>query len=694
MKKKLALLLSALMVLGALAGCGAKNGPTAGQPEKTANTTSAGYSTDGSVIFDKDGVTVTTAGLDADPTSTDGEPIIWVDVRNAGAQDVYLGVTDGSVNGVVTEVLLVSFEEENGEYIGASYLGGQTIPAGDSARYALGYYGTNVPGIDLSQLGELEFCFTTSEDEYTWYDYKSEPVVITVDASIPAPDITALGTVAVDDDRMTLVVGDQDYDDWFGPMVYVYMLNKSDKFIGVSADSAELDGVACDYLLGGLAAAPGKAAAAFLSFDGEARELKGFENMTLNLTRYEGANSEEVDLNNGAVLDPITMQYPPQIWGAYENGGLSFEVQPKYNDHITVETPANDPDGILFAVSETASMEAGGYEGAGWLFSIGSVSEKKLHEMLGNDMSGAEVFAKGGDESYYIYYHPTDVRYERATPEEMERDQAQWTMLCDWAEQMRDKFVDQNGLEYAGFGNSELDMYVARAAWQDGVNYTVSTTEFGPLAGGGVDATRFAEFVLHGYFGDTDATEAPDGEYVVLEFPDEDVRIDFFFAPDAYARVTSGGQETLYQAGMWDDNVSYAEAMQGWYYALAEQAGVKRADESLRPYVGIWAEKIAGRGMVTIEPSVAPGKANISATWPDSAAVMNEWELFGVLEDDRLAYENGNWQVKEYDENGEGWTTDESYEETGYFYLNDAGELCWHDDRGMRDEDSAFIRVN
>ena len=397
-------------------------------------------------------------------------------------------------------------------------------------------------------------------------------------------------------------------------------------------------------------------------------------------------------MDSGTPIDPLNLVYPPQIWGEYENDGLHMSIQPKYNDLVTVDTDTGD--GMMFSVAETASMEAGGFDGSGWLFGIARESAEQVHELLCSDMSGMEVFAKDAEGNYYVYCHPTDVRYARATPEEMERDQAQWTMLCEWAESMKDKFVDQNGLEYAGFGNSELDMYVARAAWQDGVNYTVSTTEFGPVAGGGVDATRFAEFVLHGYFGDTDATEAPDGEYVVLEFPDEDVRIDFFFAPDAYARVTSGGQETLYQAAMWDDNVSYAEAMQSWYYALAEKAGVKSADESLTPYVGVWAEKIAGRGMVTIEPSVAPGKANISATWPDSAAVMNEWELFGVLEGDRLAYENGNWQVKEYDENGEGWTTDESYEETGYFYLNDAGELCWHDDRGLRDEDSAFIRVN
>ena len=690
MKKKIALLLSALMVLSVLAGCGAKE-PTAEQPEKTANTATAGYSTDGSVIFDKDGVTVTTAGLDTDPTSLDGDTIIWVDVRNAGTQDVYLGVTDGSVNGVVTDVLLVSFEEEDGEYIGASYLGGQTIPAGDSARYALGYYGTNVPGIDLSQLGELEFCFTTSEDEYTWYDYKSEPVILTVDASISTPDITTLGTVAVDDDKMTLVVGDQDYDDWFGPEVYVYLLNKSDKFIGISPDSAELDGVACDYLLGGIAAAPGKVAAAFLSFDGEARELKGFEKLTLNLTRYEAAKSEEVDLNNGTALAPVIMQYPPQVWGEYENGGLSFEVQPKYNDHITVETPTNDADGILFTVSETASMEAGGYDGAGWLFSIGNVSEKKLREMLGNDMSGMEVFAKGGDESYYIYYHPTDVRYERATVEEMARDQDQWTMLCEWAENVPMNLAEKNGLESKYFSNTAVDIYLARAAWMEGVNATLSTTEYGPVAVKGVDGTPYAEFVMHGFFDMVDDAEAPDGEYVVLSFPDDDVRLDFFFAPDNYVRVTSGGSETLYQAVWWDDDISNAEAMRGWYYAVAEEAGVKERDDSMLDYYGLWYEKIAGRGQIQCAASVAPNKVRITASWPDSAAVMNEWEMVATLEDGKLVYENGYWALKEYDESGEGWIQDESYEESGYFYLNGSGELCWHDDRAERDGDSEFI---
>ena len=35
--------------------------------------------------------------------------------------------------------------------------------------------------------------------------------------------------------------------------------------------------------------------------------------------------------------------------------------------------------------------------------------------------------------------------------------------------------------------------------------------------------------------------------------------------------MTSGGNETLYQAMWTDDDISYADAVQGWYYAAVAE---------------------------------------------------------------------------------------------------------------------------
>ncbi|MBR4473326.1 MAG: hypothetical protein IKS55_06770 [Oscillospiraceae bacterium] len=540
------------------------------------------FSPDGSVIFEKDGVKVTTAGLDDDPTVEGKYPIIWLNIENTGSRDVCLGVTNGSVNGFMTDVLLIRYTVDEGGYSGADYCFSLMIPAGSSNRYALGYYKINAPGVKDDVLGEMSFCFTEAKDEESWPDYYSDPVTIATGEEVENADIASLGTVVLDDEKLRLVFGEQDYDDWFGPEVCVYAENKTESFIGIGADSAEADGVACDYIYYGTTLAPGKMSANFMAFDGEIQRLKGFENLSVCFSIREAATRDEAEaMQNDVKIDPVSVQYPPQIWGEYENGGLKLEIQPKYNDLLSVQTPVDDPDGILFTVSETASLMAGSYEGAGWLFSVGTVSADQLHEMLCRDMSGVEVIAKSEDGGYYMYYHPTDVRYVRATTEEMFRDQDQWSMLCEWAADVRDSFAEKNGLEQAGFGNSELDMLVARAAWSDDANATLSTTEFGPASVKGTDGTRYAEFVLQGGFFENDDDKAPDGEYVVLNLPEEDMRVDFFFAPDAYARIVSGDHETLYQAMMVDDSVSYAEAMQSWYYDACRLAGIDAPDQKL-----------------------------------------------------------------------------------------------------------------
>ena len=80
-----------------------------------------GLGPDGSVLFEKDGVKVTTAGLDRDPTTEKEETIIWLDIENSGDKDAYLCVETGSVNGFMKEVYLIDFYMEDGEYYGGNY---------------------------------------------------------------------------------------------------------------------------------------------------------------------------------------------------------------------------------------------------------------------------------------------------------------------------------------------------------------------------------------------------------------------------------------------------------------------------------------------------------------------------------------------------------------------------------------------
>ena len=696
--KKLSALALALILALLCAACA--NAPTpaataepaaAAAPAPNAEPEPTGpFSPDGSVLFDRDGVKVTTDGLDLDPSSADADPIVWLKIENTGGRDLCLGVEEGVVNGVMADVTISEYEMKNGVPTYTNQAFSLPIPAGGSKRCGLGYYKNRAPGLSVDTLGEMELRFTLAESEYDWPYYTSAPLTIVTGETAEDVDLASLGTVVLDDDRLTLVIGEQEYDDFMGPLVYVYAENRSGVWLGLSADSAEADGVSCDYILYGDSVAPGRKCAAFMSFDGELQAMKGFENLTLGFSLREAATKPELDAAiDGMALDPVTVQYPPQVWGEYDNGGLHLEIKPKYNDLITVETPADDADGILFDVSETASLEAGNHAGAGWLFSIGTVSEERLHEMLCRDMSGARVFATDGEGTYYLYYHPTDVRYERATPEEMQRDAAQWSMLCEWANGVPDSLRDGNGLEDAQYGNSELDMLLARAAWEKDASFSLSTTEFGPVKAEGVDGAPYADFVLHGCYTEADASETPDGEYVVLNFPDDNVRLDFFFAPGDYARLVYNGSEMLYQAMLCDDDLSCAEVMQGWYYALAEQAGLRDSDERLAAFCGAWVEQIAGRGNLSISPTLAPGKVKIEASWPESAAVMDTWTMTAALgEDGKLSYENGVFTSVEFDENGEGWEIDSEYGTSGELSFTSPGVLCWKDSRAA---DGAFI---
>lgn len=263
----------------------------------------------------------------------------------------------------------------------------------------------------------------------------------------------------------------------------------------------------------------------------------------------------------------------------YERGGLRLTIPQAY-DSLLVTDILGEREGTLFSVSEKASIEAakrlsGDVRGAGWLFSIGRVDEGRRRELLCGDMSGVELFARDANGQSYVFYHPTDVRYVRENNEAMKRDQGQWTMLNKWAwDSVRKDFLKENGLETMVYDNSDVGIAIARAAYKPGVRYTVSTTQYGPIEPKKFDAAPFAERLLQNAVYERTDAEAPDGEYVVLAFPDEGLRYDFFKLKDHenYVReVRQDGTETLYKAIFFYGSARASVVMQEWYDALAAQ---------------------------------------------------------------------------------------------------------------------------
>ena len=197
---------------------------------------------------------------------------------------------------------------------------------------------------------------------------------------------------------------------------------------------------------------------------------------------------------------------------------------------------------------------------------------------------------------------------------------------------------------------------------------------------------------------DADISETPDGEYVVLSFPEDDVRFDFFRmeGKENYVRVVwSGGNEQLIRLSFSDDTKASA-VMQEWYAALASANDPGNAALGYKPddLMGCWAEKIAGRGVITIKKT-GEGLYSVQIEWPGSAFERSIWEMTATPAGagGALKYEDAKHYVRTYTSETE--YTDELKSEngSGLFYLNSANEILWEDKVDNAGENCVFISV-
>ena len=278
--------------------------------------------------------------------------------------------------------------------------------------------------------------------------------------------------------------------------------------------------------------------------------------------------------------------------------GIRFEIPAEFQDQLTIKEEGLAP-GEIVAVYETASMEAAkemGQEndGIGFLFSISKVTEDQLEEMRCSDMSGMQVFAED-DDIYYLFNTPTDVRLVRDTNEEMDAALEGWENLNNWAyQEVRQEILANNPeLDAEIFTNTDLDMFLARAAYKPGTKFELRSVDYGPdpLNPAAANEDDFIEDLANDFtYEELPDAVAPDGEYYVMafDFGGEEIRFDFFKAPEGENLIrevmTIDGEEyeTFFQANpkeMDDDDRSTTEIVAAWCKAAAGGAAFDDDDD-------------------------------------------------------------------------------------------------------------------
>ena len=260
--------------------------------------------------------------------------------------------------------------------------------------------------------------------------------------------------------------------------------------------------------------------------------------------------------------------------------GITFQIPEEVRELVTVETEGLE-EGTLVRVSETASIDAAAangedIEGPGWLFSIGCITEERAEEIRCGGMEGLEIFAED-DDHYYVYCHPTDVRFVREQYENIDEDMAEWSMLNEWANQtVRGEILANNKeLEEKKYSNTSLDMFLCSIAFQGRSDFEIRSLEFRELDPSALDDDEFIEDLTEDVvYEPVYDEEAPDGEYIILEFPEEKVRFDFFSGGKNLIRERislDDGEEydVLYCAVFEDNDKTAYDIMQEWCQAIA-----------------------------------------------------------------------------------------------------------------------------
>ena len=193
--------------------------------------------------------------------------------------------------------------------------------------------------------------------------------------------------------------------------------------------------------------------------------------------------------------------------------------------------------------------------------------------------------------------------------------------------------------------------------------YTLSTTEYGTLNPDGFDPAIFTELLGRITLTPADPKEVPEGEYVVLTFPEEKTRYDFFLGEpeqNLIRQVNPDGSEELFRASVPEGMAPVSQIMASWADSLADTLGLVPPVEAEMPEKGWVLDSLTGFSWVDDRAELEvfledTDNYKVLISWADSAFETEEW-TYACEYDAESQTLRASWVIFDtvtVDENGE-----------------------------------------
>ena len=233
MKKIIALALALALTLS-LAACGAPSNNNGGGSSNKGSSKGAPSSFEEIVAVDNDECAITITGIDEDD--------FWgyalkVTLENKSADTTYMfSVTNASINGVECDPFFAT-----------------DVAAGKIANDDITFSDSALEDNDIGDYTDIELTFKVYDSE----NWDADPVALETvhvypygedEATVYEREAQSSDKVILDNDYATVIVTGCDEDDFWGYEVNLFVINKSDANITVSADEVSVNGYMTDPL--------------------------------------------------------------------------------------------------------------------------------------------------------------------------------------------------------------------------------------------------------------------------------------------------------------------------------------------------------------------------------------------------------------------------------------------------------------